>query len=134
MIYLFSMLVLDMLDDSVKPAVPAELATSTALKLSRFGQVVEVNGATDYFAVVDCPVGLSNSVGLTVRDDGSRSLFVIITTENTNGAIGGFPTITIRDDDANGTIDSLNGVGLTASNTTTMTKAYTGVLTCYLNQ
>ena len=117
-----------------QPTVPSALAAAADLKLSSTSRAIAVNGATDYFDSFDCPVGLSNSVGLTVRDNGLRTLYLIMTVQNTNGDVGGFVTLHLGDDNSDGTIDSVLGpTGNFRPDAATLSRAATDVLKCYIN-
>ncbi len=87
-------------------------------------------GFTTYYADVACPTYLHAALGLTVEDAGYKTLYVIITVPSTRG---GFSEVIMTDNDANGSIDTMNTIKASEMSLEVPLNAFTDVLGCYLS-
>jgi len=112
------------------PALVPEVAAKQAVEqLTKTAKPMDFVGFTSYYAnVTTCTMYLHAAVGLTVEDAGRMTLFVIVTMPSTRGH---FTTLTIVDEEANGSIDMVNNVRIVDLNDVPY-NAFTSVLGCSL--
>lgn len=108
---------------------PDAAAKKAAFQLAQTAKSTDFAGFTSYYADVACSSYLHAAVGLTVEDAGYKTLYVIVTVPSTRG---GFTTLTMTDDEANGSIDTVNTIKLGDLTASVPYTSFSAVLNCYV--